>query len=63
MPGGLQVKEPCVLDSRPPSNRYTSEDGEDGCDVTGGLQVKDPGVLISSPTSNQYTLEDGEDGV
>jgi hypothetical protein len=40
---------------------YTSEDGEDGGDVTDGLQVEESGVLVSSPTSNKYTSVDGED--
>jgi hypothetical protein len=49
MPSGLQVKESGVLGSSPTSNRYTSEDGEDGANVAGGLQVEKPGVLCSSP--------------
>jgi hypothetical protein len=42
------------------SHRYTSEDGEDGGDVTGGLQVEEPGVLQGSsppPTDKPQRME------
>jgi hypothetical protein len=37
----LQNQEPDVLASIPPSNGYTSEDGEDGGDMAGGLQMEE----------------------
>ncbi len=59
----LQNQEPDVLGSIPPSNGYTSEDGEDGGDVTGvGSRWRNLVYWGSSPLFHRYISEDGEDG-